>query len=316
MTVDFSRSLGLRDGVAADAGGGRRLAGNRFQAVGHDQRHFQVDPEPEQQGRAPDRGGKTVGDHRCGGDGGDGGRVVIAVRDVRIRSAKGAGQPARAAVVFQPGVVVALPEHQLLGVALLATRRAVLAVGLGGRGRGQGRRRRQGQLQRDAAEPQAARRLGHAGRQADGARPAVLAGRVAARVRLRARVPARVPAAVARAPPPAAGPAGRARQGGQAGRSATHPVVPGRARAAAQGLHQPGHVRARRAAAVAAHAAARPAGYRPVRKLSVPHERGRAAAVHAAPLRGRQRAVHHERGEHRSGESAIPPPLALVQFSR
>lgn len=248
-----------------------------------------------------------------------GGRDRVAGR---VRGPEGPGQPARAAaVVLQPGVVVALPEHQLLGVALLAARRPVLAVDLGGRGvrRRQGRRRRrrprrQGrrlQRGRHAAQPQAAGRLGHAGRQADGARPAVLAGRVAARVRLRARVPARVPAAVPRAPPPAAGPAGRARQGRQAGRAAAHPVVPGRARAPAQGLHQPGDVRARRAAPVAAHAAARPAGGRPVREPGVPHERGRAAAVHAAPLRGRQRAVHHERGEHRSGESGSCPRALL-----
>lgn len=36
---DFS---GLRDGIAVDAGGGRGLTGNRFPAVGHDPRHFQV----------------------------------------------------------------------------------------------------------------------------------------------------------------------------------------------------------------------------------------------------------------------------------
>lgn len=104
-----------------------------------------------------------------------------------------------------------------------------------------------------------------------------------------------MPTAVAGAQKTAARPARHAGQGGQAGRPAAHAVVPGRARAPAQGVHQPGNVRTRGAAPVAAHATARPACCRPFRELGVPHERRRAPAVHVAALRGRQRAVHHER---------------------
>jgi len=267
---------GLRDRAAADPGGGRGLAGNGFPAVGHDSGHFQVHAEPEQQGREPDDGRRQT---------------------ATVGRAEGTGQPARAAVVRQSGV--ALPEHQLLRVALFpedgAAATAAAAVINGGR-------RPDDELQRDPTESENARRLGHAGRQADRARPAVLAGRVPAGVRLRARVPARVPAAVPRAAQAAARPARHPGQGGQAGRPAAHAVVPGRARAAAQGLHQPGHVRARGAPVVAADAPARPVGRRPVREPGVPDERRRAAAVHAVALRGRQPTVHHERGEYRSGE--------------
>jgi len=104
-----------------------------------------------------------------------------------------------------------------------------------------------------------------------------------------------VPAAVAGSQKTAARSARHAGQGGQAGRPAAHAVVPGRARAPAQGVHQPGDVRTRGAAPVATHAPARPAGGRPFRELGVSHERRRAPAVHAVALRGRQRAVHHER---------------------
>lgn len=146
-----------------------------------------------------------------------------------------------------------------------------------------------------ATEPQAARRLGHAGRQADGARPTVLAGSVAAGVRLRARVPARVQAPVPGPAEAAAGPARHPGQGGQTSRAAADAVLSGRARAPAQRMHQPGDVRTRGAAPVATHATTRPVGGRPVRELGVPYERGRAPAVHAVALRRRQRAVHHER---------------------
>jgi len=104
-----------------------------------------------------------------------------------------------------------------------------------------------------------------------------------------------VPAAVAGAQETAARPARHAGQGGQAGCPAAHAVVPGRARAPAQGVHQPSDVRTRGAAPVAAHAPTRPACGRPFRELGLPHERRRASAVHAVALRGRQRAVHHER---------------------
>jgi len=47
---------GLRDRVAVDLGSGRGLVGDGLPASGYDQRHFQVHPESEQQGRELDGG--------------------------------------------------------------------------------------------------------------------------------------------------------------------------------------------------------------------------------------------------------------------
>lgn len=156
-----------------------------------------------------------------------------------------------------------------------------------------------------STEPQAARRFGHAGRQADGARSIVLASRIASRVRLRTRVSASVSATVSGSQEIATGPARHPRQGGQVSRPAADAIVPGRTRAPAQGVHQPGDVRTCGAALVAVDAPARPAGGRPVRKFGVPHERRRAPPVYAVALRGRKRVVHHERRKHCSS-TCIP----------
>lgn len=190
--------------------------------------------------------------------------------------------------MLQPGVVVALPEHQLFRVALFQEDCAPVRAAKLGPGLVQSVRRRaprQSQLQ--PTESENARRLGYTGRQAYRARSAVLAGRLATGVRLRARVFARMPSAVSCPSPAAARSARHPGQGRQTGHPAPDPVVSRRPRAALERLYQSGHVRARGTSLVTADTPTRPVGRRPVREPGVSDERRRAPAVHAIALRRR-----------------------------
>uniref|UniRef100_A0A8D8NA59 (northern house mosquito) hypothetical protein n=1 Tax=Culex pipiens TaxID=7175 RepID=A0A8D8NA59_CULPI len=77
--------------------------------------------------------------------------------------------------------------------------------------------------------------------------------------------------------------------------------LPGNARTPAQRMHPFHHVRTLDRGPVPTVTPPKPSRVRPHPKLRLPDERDRAASVHAAALRGRQRHLHPKCGKHRAG---------------